>query len=1312
MMLVRQHRLPIRTPRQGEPRYLAMADKTKIVRRIGTITIPITVHFSGGAYHKPYECTKTFEVLDMDYDFILGVDILPRLFPFDDIMNYLLLPSRISSPPVPLNSIDSSGPGEAQVSAVSQFSSSCTLDYVGGTDDYTVASCDHAAAVKEYVGDRITDYYMQMCTLDSVFGAVCSLTEAASAHVSVSVDTATSERSVAVSPDGVPTASDTHGSNINNVSAASSAATADEGVIGLSQQVNEFGVGGVPANEIPQRPTASTPAEMESQYKPQRDKMLSTLSSLLKTNEAITGFCSDDASVVTLTVKPEDEQHVYSRQYPIAHALEPVVDELLAKWLQQGRIVHVTDSCRFNSPLLVVPKKDEHGQMKGVRVCLDVRKLNKYLIENDRFQIPRINDMLATLAGGTIFGEFDLSEAYFQFQLSQQSRQYTAFTWKKQQYMFISCPYGIKHIPSLFQRFIANLFRDMPFVFTYIDNICFSSRSWREHLEHAAAIIERLNSVNLRIKPSSVNLGNYQIRLLGHLITPDGIGLDPEKQEIMMKWPKPSNGSELASFLGLGTFLRDHIRHYADITAPFEKMKKATSIVWTEQLTQQWELVKRAFATAPFLTFPDFNRRFVLATDASQTGIGGILYQPEDDGNTITANNIVAIVSKQLNESQRRYPVYKKELWAVVYCLRKFHTFIHGRRDVTVLTDHKPLIHILKQQNLCAALQQWLDVLLDYDLTIMYRPGVLHVIPDALSRMYMSSYADNVSTWGTHDNIRIIDAFAKSASPSDFLCQQSLDAIKEPRAVRKRHQLTATSRSGGGNNNSNIPASSSLASIASLHVADGSECSVDDEHVHEFVYGCDTPLMAAATQHAPPLLCHAAAALSDEEKLLIAQEKRGRKAPTAEQQQQLIEQAHAAGHYGEKAVYAQIDSDGWWWPHMRDDIARVIGDCRDCQKYNIVRAGYHPARSITAARPGDHYQMDLAAFPQSLEGHTFCLVLVDVFTGFVFLKPIRDKEAATIARAVWEISCVIGVPKILQSDNGSEFNNRIVNALCRLTGINRRFIAPYNPRADGKVERTIKTIKETVVKLLHGASVLWHLYVPFVQLCFNNKVQDLTGSTPFSLMFGRRLNEMKDYTSEPHLPVDMHEWQTHQEKVTALILPAVGDRVKGKQEEMRKKMDALRKKITKDDLLPGTIVQIKDPAYLLHPSMRPAKEPIWIGPYTIVRRTLYGPYILRDDTGDIYPRQVNIDQMKVLYSPKQIPADRENEADNTYEVDYIMKHRESDGAFEYLVKWKGYDVKDSTWETEEAFNDPQPVERYFRLLQAKQQAQKASVHAL
>ena len=134
---------------------------------------------------------------------------------------------------------------------------------------------------------------------------------------------------------------------------------------------------------------------------------------------------------------------------------------------------------------------------------------------------------------------------------------------------------------------------------------------------------------------------------------------------------------------------------------------------------------------------------------------------------------------------------------------------------------------------------------------------------------------------------------------------------------------------------------------------------------------------------------------------------------------------------------------------------------------------------------------------------------------------------------------------------------------------------------------------------------------------------------------------------------------------------------------------------------------IKDPLYLLNPSLRPTAEPLFIGPYSIVRRTLYGPYILRDDTGEIYPRQVPIDQMKVLYTPSQIaPEERIGADSNVYEVDYIMDHAEEDGEYQFHVKWKGYDKKDATWEPEQHINDPQSIERYFRLQVLKHKVAK------
>ncbi len=196
----------------------------------------------------------------------------------------------------------------------------------------------------------------------------------------------------------------------------------------------------------------------------------------------------------------------------------------------------------------------------------------------------------------------------------------------------------------------------------------------------------------------------------------------------------------MASFLGLITFIRQHVRHFADLTAEFEAIKRsATDIEWTPSRTHAWNMIKRAVMTAPQLRFPDFNQPFYLATDASSVGIGGVLYQPDAaDNEEITANNIVAICSKKLNPCQQRYSTYKKELYGIVYCLRQHHAYCWGNKLV-VITDHKPLTYILHSVQLAHALQQWLDVILDYHFTIKHRPGILHVLPDALRVFHVSS---------------------------------------------------------------------------------------------------------------------------------------------------------------------------------------------------------------------------------------------------------------------------------------------------------------------------------------------------------------------------------------------------------------------------------------------------------------------------------------------------------------------------------------------------------------------------------------------
>ena len=371
-----------------------------------------------------------------------------------------------------------------------------------------------------------------------------------------------------------------------------------------------------------------------------------------------------------LKINPELESKLFRRQYTIPHTLAAMTTDVINRWFREGKICLAPPGCRYNNPITAVPKKDENGQLTAVRPCLDVRALNKALMVGDNFSIPNIRFALEALAGNSIFSEFDLQEAYLQFLLHPDSRPLTAFTWQNQQYMFVGCPFGLTLLTSHFQRIMSRIFSDLPFCYPYVDNLPFASKDWITHTHYATLIINRLNSVNLKIKPKFNNVGHSRLKCLGHIISSNGVSIDPEKLQAVRDWPLPATGAELQSFLGLCSFLRQHVRHYAELTGSLEEIKYSQKIVYTDALIDSFHAIKQAILTSPVLSTPDYDRPFHIATDASQTGVGGVLFQPSNDNEFIAPTNIVAICSKKLHPHQQRWSAYKKELYGVVYSLR------------------------------------------------------------------------------------------------------------------------------------------------------------------------------------------------------------------------------------------------------------------------------------------------------------------------------------------------------------------------------------------------------------------------------------------------------------------------------------------------------------------------------------------------------------------------------------------------------------------------------------------------------------------
>ena len=1077
----------------------------------------------------------------------------------------------------------------------------------------------------------------------------------------------------------------------------------------LASNIHDLGAGSLPFDELPVRPLlqsdsttstiisstdskssfdlySTTPDIIKQQYNDKLNRLLFHLS----VNESITGFSTLPTCQVELVIDESKKHLLFRRQYPIPQTLWSLANEVILRWFNTGKTVLAPVGCEFNLPLTIAPKKDDNGQLTGIRVCLDTRILNSILLSTDKFLIPQIRETISMFAHCSLFGEFDLSEAYLQFPLHPDSRKYTAFTWNNVQYMFAGVPFGINFIPSHFQRQLSQLFHDLPFTIPYFDNLPFGSKSWDEHLDHAITIVDRLNQVNLKIKPSSVKIGRTSMKCLGHILSTNGIGIDPDKVKSISEHPFPPTGDNMMVFLGETGYIAQHIRNYAELSAPLQAVKFQKTIEWNDEMKQAFITLKHAICNAPFLQFPDFTLPFHVAPDASNTGVGGVLYQPKSKGEHITPNNIVAIYSKILSDSQRRYPAYKKELLGIVSCLRRFHSYIWGRNDLVIVTDHKPLTYILESKQLSPALQQWLDVILDYNFKIEHRDGILHVLPDRLSRIYTDVYQG--STWGVESTpLSTIAGIDQNIITSSFPISKSNVEVKALTRAKNRiathlaSKNTSSSLMGeeiahhaiiNNNNNNNDNATSSSTIDSSVESENVSVDIINDDNDTND----DKQVMGILND--PDVIDHH----EREVDLAIELEKRGKQIINdLSQRHELIVSAHLFGHFGIQAVFNKLWQQGYWWPKIRNDIQQELSNCDACNRFNVTKSGFHPFTPFSSISPGDHFQIDLSThLPPSSDGYTALLALIDVYTGFVILRPLRNSEMDTIARKLWKIFCLIGWPKILQSDNGPEFVNQILRALVKLCGIDHRLISPYNPRADGKVERVIGSTMMIIKKLLHGAKHNWSIYVPFAQVTFNDKVSSLTGSSPFALMFGRMLNALIDYTQiDNPVSISLSDWKEHQEKILSIIYPAISDRIKGAKDKLQQVLAKHRRMILPSSVPTGATVMIIDP-------QRANKfEPKYIGPYIIIRRARNGAYVLKDVEGDILDRHVPIDQIKIISKTGRV-----KDAD-TFTVHKILDHRGAPGSYEYLVHWKDYSKSDATWEPESNFNDDKCITTYW-----------------
>ena len=781
----------------------------------------------------------------------------------------------------------------------------------------------------------------------------------------------------------------------------------------------------------------------------------------------------------------------------------------------------------YASPIVVVRKKT--GK---VRMCVDYRTLNRRTIP-DQYTVPRIEDALHSLSGSKWFSVLDLRSGYYQIPMSEGDKEKTAFICPLGFYQFERMPQGISGAPATFQRIMEQTIGDMNFleVLVYLDDLVVFGRTVEEHEERLLKVLDRLKEEGLKLSLDKCQFGRTSVTYVGHIVSQDGISTDPAKIEAVVSWPRPKTVTELRSFLGFCGYYRRFVKDFSRLCRPLnellqgypshsrskevktgEPVNKKTFFKpsepfgsrWSDRCESAFQELKTRLTQAPVLAFADSQRPYVLHVDASTDGLGGVLYQQYDEG-----LRPVAFISRSLSPSEKNYPAHKLEFlalkWAVV---DRLHDYLYGA-EFEVRTDNNPLTYILTSAKLDATGHRWLSALSTYNFSLRYRPGRNNIDADSLSRrphLRLSS----VDEW--HEMaVPEVRALCRSVSTGTGVSHFSYHGViwqigAHVSALPKAYCQTAAVVT------DQLPKFSPSELLAAQKT---------DPCLSEVLLAVQQRKPADSIKIDHPdvkLLKRQWDKFSVEQDLLYRtlrlSDGRIRKQLVLPKQFQslVLKYLHdQTGHLGFDKTYALV-RDRFFWPRMKVDVESYCKTCERCIKRKTLPQKAAPLFHMHSSGPLDLVCIDFLSIEPDSRNVCNVLIVTDHFTRYAQAFPTRDQKAITVARTLWEKYFIhYGLPTRIHSDQGRDFESKLVKEMLTMLGVRKSRTSPYHPQGDPQPERFNRTLLNMLGTLDPKEKQKWSQHIAHLVHAYNCTPNEATGFSPYFLMFGR----------EARLPVDV-----------------------------------------------------------------------------------------------------------------------------------------------------------------------------------------------
>ena len=993
--------------------------------------------------------------------------------------------------------------------------------------------------------------------------------------------------------------------------------------------------------EVDAEPPVEPPHEVieertsEAQVDPQKlRELLDRYSDLFP--ESLPGFPPDRGAPATIPLipgaKPSNRPSFRYSPAELAEMraqIEYLLDRKLIDW----------SSSPYAAPVLFVKKPNG-----TFRMCVDYRALNR-MTQRNQYPLPRIDDLLDQLRGARVFSAVDLMQGYYQIPLAEADRHKTAFRTPMGLFEFRVLPFGLTNAPAHFQTVMNRIFAPYigRFVLVYLDDVLIFSQNAQDHLQHVEKVLQVLRENKFYGRLHKCHFNQCSIKYLGHIVSANGVAVNPEKIKAIQTWPTPRNLKEVRQFLGLANYFRKFICGYAGMAIPLTNLTRS-DVKWQWSDTREgaaFRKIQQALTMAPVLQMPDVSKPFEVVTDASQDpgACGAVLLQ---DGHPI------AFESRKFSPAEMRYTVTELELLAVVHALRVWRCYLEGSQ-FTVVTDHNPITFLGTQQGLSRRQARWSEFLQQFAFQWEYRPGRINVA-DPVSRIPEHSVANpgSEASGSAHPGPEVRDG------------TQTMLALGRPSA----HPGA-------------LPASAERLRAAYQ----------SDNELQKLLKKGSLVERSGLLYHPSPR----------GEQLAV---------PGHAMRRAIMKEAHdspIAGHFG-FAKTVDLVGRSYWWPGMNAQIRHYVQVCDVCQR-DKARIGKIPGELNPLPIPDERWNsvsMDfIVELPCTKKGHDAIWVVVDRFSKMLHISPTTSKvTAADTAQLFFErVFAAHGLPKEVISDRGPQFSGHFWRELCARFSVKPALSTAFHPQTDGQTERMNRVIEDTLRHFVGPRQDAWDELLPYVEFAINNSKSAATGHTPFFLNYGRHPVTPLTW----HLPALQAEAPSHRAAVAALRaedrLPQVLQftaRLEEALQRARKSLAAAqdRAKQWADsrrstlNFSPGDLVLLATKNLRLKCAGSRKLLPKWLGPFSISR--VVSPVAYRLDLPQSMRAIHPVFHVSLLrpykhdgtVQPPPPPVAIEDEFE--YEVEAILDKRfrqfRRRKTPEYLIKWHGYGHEHNSWE--------------------------------